>query len=333
MKIIQILRKRNERFFSIETVFDRILGGWQHDAAPQRIYLPAFGISLRNLFAVFNLYKKNRTAIFHVTGDAHYAVVALPRNRVVLTIHDCVFLRQHSGLKRWVLKLILLDIPVRYVKHITTISEKSKAEIVAYSNCNPKKITVIPNPVSPAVNYRTKIFNEIQPQLLFIGLTPNKNLERVCKAIQQVNCQLQIIGRLSDTQLMLLKECGIRYKAVYGLSDEEMAAEYVQADIVLFPSLYEGFGLPIIEGFKAGRVVVTSNLSPMKDIAKHAACLVDPLDSNAIREGILKVIKDASFRAQLINEGLNIAKSYQPEAIAELYYNYYRSINDGLAAK
>jgi glycosyltransferase involved in cell wall biosynthesis len=333
MKIIQILRKRNPRFFSIETVFNRIHSAWQHNPAPDRIYLPASGVSLKNLFAAFSLYKKNRTAIFHVTGDAHYAVIALPRKRVVLTIHDCVFLQQHSGLKRWILKLILLDIPVRYVKHITTISEKSKAEIVTYSKCNPKKITVIPNPVSPDVYSSPKIFNEKQPQLLFIGLTANKNLERVCQAIQQINCQLQIIGRLSDTQLMLLKEYGIRYKAVYGLTDEEMAAEYIQADIILFPSLYEGFGLPIIEGFKAGRVVVTSNLSPMKDIAKQAACLIDPLDSNAIREGILKVIKDASFRAQLINEGLNIAKSYQPEVIAELYYNYYRSINDGLAAK
>lgn len=332
MKIIQILRKKNPRFFSIESVFDRVLNGWQNDSIPEQIYLPAYGISLKNIIAIVKLYKKNKTAVFHVTGDAHYIVLALPRKNVVLTIHDCVFLRQHTGIKRLMLKIILLDLPVWYVKKITTISEKSKAEIIKYTNCNPAKITVIPNPVSPEIYYSPKVFNEKQPQMLFIGLTANKNLERVCSAIQNITCTLQIVGRLSDSQRLLLQKYGIRYESVFGLTDQEMAAKYNHADMVLFPSLYEGFGLPIIEGFKAGRVVVTSNISPMKDIALQAACLVDPEDINSIHEGIQKIIRESSYRDQLIDKGLEIAKHYEPAAIAGKYYQFYCSIYDGLAA-
>jgi glycosyltransferase involved in cell wall biosynthesis len=105
-----------------------------------------------------------------------------------------------------------------------------------------------------------------------------------------------------------------------------MAAAYSNADIVLFPSLYEGFGLPVIEGFKAGRAVITSNISPMKDVAKGAACLVDPKDIASIHEGVKLVINNRVYREELIEKAAEVVTSFSPEIIAERYLDIYEKI-------
>ena len=106
----------------------------------------------RGIFSIiFNLLYLSRfkKGLFHITGDVHYAILALPKDRTILTIHDLVFLHTYSGLRRALLKWIFLDLPVKKAKYITTISEKSKQEILDYTNCDPQKILVIPNPVDP----------------------------------------------------------------------------------------------------------------------------------------------------------------------------------------
>ncbi len=333
MNIIQVFRKSHERFFSIESVFSRIRQAWPVADLPEKIMLPVSGVSLKNLLFLYRESRKRKAAVFHVTGDAHYAVLALPRRQTILTIHDAVFLEQQKGMKRWFLKKILLDIPVRYSPAITTISEKSKSEILRYTSCDPGKIRVIPNPVSTAIQYREKPFNTAEPHILFIGVKPNKNLERVSVAIRDLPCRLTIIGKLFPEQVRLLDQHRIRYDALHGITEEEMAEQFAQSDIILFPSLYEGFGLPVIEGFRAGRVVVTSDISPMKDIAENAACLVDPYRTDSIREGLEKVIRDPAYRDRLVRLGLEIVKKYEPEAIARRYYQLYQEISNETCAE
>jgi glycosyltransferase involved in cell wall biosynthesis len=333
MKVVQVFRKKHARFFSIESVFGRVQVAWPSEDKPEALFLPKSGIALQNLLFLFKESKRRKETLFHVTGDAHYAVLALPRDRTILTIHDSVFFEQHKGIKLWLLKKILLDIPVWYSRNITTISDKSKQEIIRYTACDPQKIRVIPNPVSPAVNYQPKAFNATCPRILFVGVKPNKNLERVCEAIQNLDCRLQVIGNLFEPQVSLLNKCGIQYNAAHGISEEEVAEQYAAADITLFPSLYEGFGLPVIEGFKAGRVVITSNISPMKDIAEDAACLVDPLNVQSIREGILKVIRNQDYREALVQKGFEVVKKYQPESIAQQYFQLYQQIYKATCAE
>lgn len=326
MKVVQVFRKKHARFFSIESVFSRVRQAWPNEQLPEVIILPGSGIKISNLFFLHNERSRHKQTLFHVTGDAHYAVLALPRKCTVLTIHDSVFFEQHKGIKLWLLRRILLDIPVWYSRHITTISEKSKQEIIQNTDCDPRKIKVIPNPVSPAIYFQPKAFNASCPCILFVGVKPNKNMERVCEAIQDIECRIQIIGKPFEAQEALLKKKSIRYEAVHGISEEEVAKKYAEADIILFPSLYEGFGLPVIEGFKAGRVVVTSNISPMKDIAEDAACLVDPFNVQSIREGLLKVINDQSYRDHLVQKGFEVVKKYQPESIAQQYFQLYQQV-------
>jgi glycosyltransferase involved in cell wall biosynthesis len=324
IRVVQVFRRRNKLFFSIENVFETIRRSWPYVRVPQIKVLPSHGISIRNL--IFLSLRVKRGTIYHVTGDVHYAVVVLPRRRTILTIHDCVFLENYFGVKKSILKLILLDLPVWYTSYITTISAKTKQEIVFNTKCNPDKIQLIPNPVSSDIYFAPRVFNEERPVLLFLGVTANKNLERVCNAIQGIECLLLIIGVLNGSQINDLETRSINYENLSGLNSSEIGDMYARADIILFPSLYEGFGLPIIEGFKAGRVVITSDVRPMNDIADNAACLVDPLDVLSIRNGICKVIDDREYRENLIRKGFSVVQQYSPEAIAEKYYNLYQKV-------
>jgi len=272
-------------------------------------------------FILFNLIflLKRREGIFHVTGHVHYAALVLPKNRTVLTIHDLVFLHSYSGIRRKVMKWLFLDLPVKRMKWITTVSEKSKNEIVAFTNCDPNKIIVIHNPVD--INFQGTKENNLTdvPVLLFLGTKPNKNLECVIAALYKVKIHLRIIGDLTKEQMQLLEKFSISYSSVSNISDEELIKEYTNCDVVLFPSIYEGFGLPIVEGFCSGRPVITSNLSPMKDIACGAASLVDPNSIASIRKGVIELISNKILYSECIKKGLEISKFYTSKNIAEQY--------------
>jgi glycosyltransferase involved in cell wall biosynthesis len=322
-KVVQVFRKPSQHFFSIENVFSTIESFFQK-VTISRVSANETGVRFSNILQFRKIRKK--FSLFHVTGDIHYAVFAFPRNKVILTIHDCNFLKNYSGIKRWILQKILLEWPARYAKNITTISDKSKAEILLYSGCNPAKLKIIPNPVQSVFSYSEKIFNEQCPRILFLGKTPNKNLDRVILALEGIPCLLNIVGVPTKEQVRAMDENNINYIIESGLSDFEVARRYEQCDIMLFPSVYEGFGLPIIEAFKSGRVVVTSNISPMREVADGGAYLVEPFEIESIRIGILTVCKDAELRTRLINRGQKVVQRYNPRHIANMYEDLYISL-------
>jgi glycosyltransferase involved in cell wall biosynthesis len=321
-----IFRKTNPLFFSIEKVFASILSDLEKVVSVQSSYMPYYNSSISNMARNMWFARKSRADIYHITGDAHYIVLALPANKTMLTIHDSVFIRESKGLKRFFFKWIFLKLPVNKCRFVTTISEKSKNEIVRYTGCDPAKVIVIPNPVNEYIYFREKEFNSINPVLLFIGSTPNKNLDRIIQAISGISCVLEIVGRIPEEHLSLLKKYGINYRQLANLSDSEMADRYAASDIILFASLYEGFGLPILEGQKAGRAVLTSNIAPMDEVAGEGACLVDAEDIDSIRSGIKKIIEDGSYRSLLIKKGFENTERYDTKKIATQYLELYKKI-------
>jgi glycosyltransferase involved in cell wall biosynthesis len=282
---------------------------------------------LRNLAAVRkNRAGKNRPAIFHITGDIHYLSLALPSRRTVLTIHDCVFMYRTTGIRRSILKRLFLDWPVRHCRLVTTISETTRQDILRFTGCPSEKVRVIPNPVDESIRFEPRPFHTEEPVILFIGSTANKNLDRVIEALEEVPCHLNIVGKITEAQEADLQKRNIRFSCRSGLTDEEIAGQYRQSDIVLFPSTFEGFGLPIIEGQQAGRPVITSNLSPMREVAGGAACLVDPLEPASIREGVLAVIGNPQYREDLVKRGFRNIRQYEPSVIAGEYLAVYRML-------
>ena len=325
---ITYIHRKTNAFFSIEKVFRLVAGNitaggrWK----TEDVTVPRPGFSPAVLLENIRFVRRLESDIFHITGDVHYVALGLPRDKTILTIHDLVFMYQTRGPKRWILQRLLLKWPLRRVKIVTTVSEQTKKDILRFSGCPEDKVVVIPNPLTGKITHSEHPFSAGKPVILFIGTTPNKNLDRVIPALQDLPCRLSIIGKLPEGTSDRLRAAGIDFTNTFGLSDDEMDRQYAEADIVLFPSTFEGFGLPIIEAQTAGRVVVTSRLSPMKDVAGDGACLVDPYDVASIREGIISVIRQPDYRQRLIENGLANIRRFDPGAIALRYEEVYKSI-------
>ena len=124
---------------------------------------------------------------------------------------------------------------------------------------------------------------------------------------------------MSAEQEKRMKEYGIQYSIGVNLSDKEVLQEYRNADIVNFPSLYEGFGMPIIEGQAVGRVVITSNLNPMEDIAGGAAILVNPNDIESMHDAYLRAMNEDT-RNDIIEKGI---KNVERFLLTDIVYKYF----------
>jgi glycosyltransferase involved in cell wall biosynthesis len=192
--------------------------------------------------------------------------------------------------------------------------------------CPSDKIRVIHDCVSSEFQPVDTSFNRDCPRILFVGTSPNKNLERTAEAITGIECRLVIVGRLSSEQREKLEAHHVAFESLVNLADEELRREYERCDLLVFPSTYEGFGLPIVEAQAVGKPVVTSNLSSMPEVAGAGACLVDSWSTESIRKGVLRVIRDDSYRNQLVAEGFRNVQRFQPEAVANEYAKLYREM-------
>lgn len=326
MRVCLIFRRKNPIFFSIENVFDAVKPFFNKQIQLDEITVPFYTNGILSIIRNVLFVKRHQRDVYHVTGDTHYLVLGLPGRRTMLTIHDCVFMDHPGRFKRILFKYLFLKWPVKFSSITTTISEKSRQDIIRYTGCSPDKVVVIPNPINSGFYYSKKVFKSDCPILLFIGSTPNKNLNRVIEAIKGINCILDIVGNIPADLERLLKEEHIQYRQSIKLSNEQLVNKYIECDIVLFPSIYEGFGLPIIEAQQTGRLVITSNISPMKEVAGDGACLVDPFSVKAIRNGILEVIGNIAYREDLITKGVVNAQQYQPEKIAQQYMTLYKKM-------
>lgn len=269
---------------------------------------------------------RNRQGIFHVTGHDHYAALALPRSRTILTIHDLIFLRSYKGWKKILLRWLLLELPVKRCLYITTVSEQTKDEILSLVKCDPSKILVIPNPVRfTEIPSRQNSVLE-HPVLLFIGTHPHKNLQHVIAAIVGMKVHLRIIGRLKQTEKELLEKFDVNFSNKQDLTDDDIQQEYVDADMLVFPSRYEGFGLPVIEAFQHGLPVITSNIPPMSQVAGDAACLVDPDSIVSIRQAIFSLIQNPLQCDALRAKGYIRVRDFQIDKISQLYKELYDSV-------
>ena len=123
-----------------------------------------------------------------------------------------------------------------------------------------------------------------------------------------------------------MKEYNIYYTNKKNLTNDEILTEYIECDIVSFPSLYEGFGVPIIEGQAIGRPVLTSNISPMKEVAGENYYLINPHDVNDISQGFKNIIQNTELRNNLISNGLTNAKKYNSKIVANSYLDLYQRV-------
>ena len=319
-------RKPFDFHYSIEKLFNSIQANLSDQVVFKNYILPYQSNGLLPRIKNALSARKQQGVINHITGDIHFITPFLSKKRTINTYHDFTFLKNSSELSHFVLWLFWVYLPVKRSAYLTTISEVTKKELIKYGRCKPEKILVIPNIISNQYKAVEKVFNKECPSILHIGTTPNKNLERLINALEGVSCNLHIIGKLNDTTTTLLKQHNINFTNQFQISEEKLRQAYIDCDFLSFCSLNEGFGLPILEAQAIGRAVVTSILSSMPEVAGEAACLVDPYNIGSIRNGILKVMNDDTYRKQLIQKGFENCKRFNPKVVASQYEALYQKI-------
>ena len=222
-----------------------------------------------------------------------------------------------EGIDGLVLWFFWIYLPVKKAKTIIAISNHTKNEIVRVTGCNPLKIIVIPCLISSHFKFFPKKFNKNCPVILHVGTAWNKNLDSHIKALKGISCQFNIVGLLTESQKKDLFHAGIRYQNFAQLSEMEMLGFYHSCDLLLFASLTEGFGLPILEAQSVGRVVITSRGGATEEVAGNGAVLVDPLSPEDIHKGILSVINNESLRVHYISEGIKNKNKYIFQSIID----------------
>ena len=325
MKVLFIERK-NADTPSIETVFRRLAEGIKDlGLIPEFEKLP-FGNGARGILQNLSRYRPRPADVYHITGHVQYIALVLPRDKTILTVHDLRILEIRKGLRRAFLKKLLFDWPVRRLNWVTTISEKTRSDLVRMTGVDPDKIVVIGNPLPNEYKFDRRPFNEALPVFLHIGTGPHKNLERVIQAVDGLAVHLRVIGELSPEQSRMLDAADLEFSNVRSLPAEQMLQEYRKADAVVFCSLFEGFGLPIIEAQAIGRPVITSSISPMAEVAGDGAVLVDPSSVVEIRSAIQRVMADAALRAEMVEKGQKNVERFRLNKIAEQYADLYRKV-------
>ena len=325
-KILFVERKPSE-FISIEKVFRQNARHLPDGLFEVEFQQLPYGNNLFGILKNLLFYRRQPADIYHITGHIHYIALLFPKRNTVLTIHDLVILDRRSGLRRYVLKKLLFDWPLKKLDYITVVSEATKTALLKCTNVNAHKIRVIENPLGDGFDAEPeRQFNRKCPTILQVGTMQNKNVPALIRAISGLKCRLRIIGRMDDKIIQALEANGTSYENVSDLGSDQIVEEYRSSDIVAFCSTSEGFGLPIIEAQAMRKAVVTSDLSPMKEIAGGGAFLADPYDASSIRSGILKLMNEPKLRNELIERGVKNVERFDPKTIARQCADLYEEI-------
>lgn len=323
MKITFFERKFNANVISIEKLFDIIKGNLINRSIEIDVIKNPYNI--RAMWKSLWFFKRKQGEINHITGDIHWASLLLDSDRLVLTIHDLVGLEDLKGVKKFLYYYIWFYFPIRKAKYITVISEKIKNDIIRLMPFASSKITVIPNCVTIPIKVPRE--KDKVNKVLIVGTRSNKNVERIIKALEGIPVHVYIVGKLSESQSDLIKKININFNNYINISDSDLERLYDDSDILCFVSLYEGFGLPILEAQARSCIVITSNISPMIEIAGGGAIFVDPTNVDEIREALIVLINDKEKRNQLINLGYNNVLNYLPSVITDQYLKIYKLIS------
>uniref|UniRef100_UPI0035652480 glycosyltransferase family 4 protein n=1 Tax=Roseovarius sp. TaxID=1486281 RepID=UPI0035652480 len=313
--------------YSIERVFADIRAGMPSDVeiTERRNTNLSKGLVPR----LYDAWMATRRAakVNHVTGDVHYITYFLPKARTILTIHDTVMVERERGFKRALLWFFWFWLPARRTGWMTAISEETKIRLLSLISFDPERVLVIPNPVSSHFESTPLPLRKGLLRLLHIGTKPNKNLERLLRALQGMQVELTVIGRMTGAQKALISHYDIQCRTLEGLDDIALRNEYARADLIVFVSLDEGFGLPIVEAQASGRPVITSARTPMTEVAGDGALFVDPENAASIRDAIKRLDNDILLCSDLVAKGAENVKRFSAKSVATAYADLYKRVD------
>ncbi len=275
----------------------------------------------------------------------NYIVPPRIKGKTMTTIHDMAYMRFPETLDRKNLYRINKDIgySVNRSDRILTVSNFSKREIMELLNVSENKISVLP--CAAAITRETVDFDEFavkhnfqKPYLFYVGtIEPRKNLVRLLKAFEIIKTRHRVPHTLvvaggkgwGETEFYeTLSRLNSKedVKLIGYISIKEKSVLYQNADAFVFPSLYEGFGIPPLEAMQHGCPVVASEVASIPEVCGDAAIYVNPLDEESIAEGLLKVISNDESVKLLKERGFVQGRKYTWESSVEKLKNICKEV-------
>ncbi len=277
------------------------------------------------------LCKKKTFDIYHETAFTPAKLSLIP---TVCSIYDLslrCYSKTHPRERVWFFEYFIKT-RLKYARHILTISEFIKQEIIEEFKVPPSMVTAVPLAPDPLFGLcsadiikkiKTK-YNLPETYLLFVSsLEPRKNIDLLIKALQTANTDIPLVlvgwhGWGDKKWLEKIKKTDIK-KRIYitgHVSDHDLKAIYNGAQALVYPSLYEGFGLPIVEAMTCGCPVICSNTAGMPEVAGDAAILINPVKKDELAHAIETIVHDTELKNSLVKKGFQQAAGFTWDSTA-----------------
>lgn len=323
--------------------------------------IPLGNFVTRNFLTIPKVLKRLKPDLYHGVYWSRFFALPVP---TVLTIHDLSFVGFPQGFHRHeqLVYANLIRLCAWSAKHILTISESSKREMMKYWMIPAEKITVAylaqdacyspldrcpaSNPAGEADSDQLFVepsaiipppFAEGPPYILYVGnLHPRKNIVRLLEGFVRLKRlglphRLKIVGQatwMAGDVFSAVRDSGLADEVEFTgyISYEAMVSVYRGAAVFVYPSLYEGFGLPVLEAMACGCPVVCSNTTSVPEVAGDAAVLVNPESADDLAEGIRRVLTEPGLARELRERGIQQAAKFTWPSCAETTLAVYRRV-------
>ena len=306
-----------------------------------------FFSSYWRIHLVSKILKSNKIDVFH--GLSQLLPYGIEKTGIpsITTIHDLIFLRFPNYYKK-IDRNFYLSFSKSSCERSTkilAISQQTKSDIIHYLGINPEKIEVIYQTCNKLFYEKTteaqkqavrQKFNLPEQFILSVGtIERRKNQLALLKGMvhEKLDMPIVILGRPRPKEYKkemdeYILELGIRKQLIFlqGTNTEELQAIYQMAEIMVYPSLYEGFGLPVLEAQASGCPVITSNISSLPEAGGNGALYINPRDSEQIGYEIRRVLTDSQLRNDLILKGNENALLFKDHIVAENLIKLYQSL-------
>ncbi|MBC7261793.1 MAG: glycosyltransferase family 4 protein [Chloroflexi bacterium] len=287
--------------------------------------------------------------VYHILDHSYgHLLWGLDGNRTVVTVHDVAPFYYGYFLRPSYLAWQIAWKGAQKARWWITVSNFTRREALGFVSKNPIEVMPIPAGVEPDFHplpeeqtskWREKLGVGTEKVILHVGhCQPRKNLERLLTALALLSKQgvdfhfIQVGGVFTLAQRHLLESSGIehRVRQMSRVSEEALVELYNMADVFVLPSLYEGFGLPVLEAMACGTPVIAANAASLPEVVGDAGLLVNPYSSEALAEGILRVLIDPSLADRLRERGLQRARDFTWERTARETLGVYQKVARGL---